>query len=67
MYRVALILKAVHSYNGDCMIENPNNSTFWKQDFIQKFKDDLPSGREWRFFTIDLCRTGCKFKKAPPR
>ena len=64
MYRVALILKAVWSYNGDCTIENPNNSTFWKQSFIQKFKDDLPNGRKWRFFTIDLCRTGCKFKKA---
>ena len=36
MYRVALILKAVHSYNGDCMIENPLNSTFWKQDFISE-------------------------------
>ena len=64
MDRVALILKAVHSYGGEIMIENPLHSTYWQQQFIQTFKDDLPHGRSWRFFTIDLCRTGCKFKKS---
>ena len=46
MAKMAVLLKAIHSYSGEIMIENPSHSTYWNQQFVREFENDIPSGRE---------------------
>ena len=63
MAKMAVLLRAIHSYSGNIMIENPTASSYWNQPFIRQFESDTPNGRSWRSFEMDFCRVGCEYKK----
>ena len=56
------------------MIENPEKSRFWDQDFCDKIQDETPATKTWRDVIVNLCRVGgahfkaMKFRTtAPPK
>ena len=64
MERVGAMIRAVFSYGGHVMVENPLSSAFWKQDFIGSIRSKTPSTRIWRDVVVNLCRVGGKHLKA---
>ena len=45
MARVRAILRAIWSFGGHAMIENPAHSRFWEQDFCDEIEAETPDSR----------------------
>ena len=50
------MLRAVWSFGGDAMIENPAKSRSWDQDFCDKIQEKTPDTKTWRDVILNLCR-----------
>ena len=64
MQRVRAIIRATWSYNGHVMIENPQRSKFWQEDFCKQIEKESPPTRKWRGVILNLCRVGGDHFKA---
>ena len=64
MSRVRAMIRAIWSYGGHAMIENPASSQFWNQPFCEAIEEETPPTRTWREVIVNLCRVGGNHYKA---
>ena len=58
MLRVVQICRAVATWHGHVMIENPDHSAFWRESFVDDIKKTAPPGHEWRDVRLNMCMAG---------
>jgi hypothetical protein len=58
MQCVNVIIRAVWSYGGHVIIENPRHSLFWKQEFCDDMQKGMPPTHTLRDFTVNFLPRG---------